>query len=1078
MVKQSHEHNKRYVLSGATLNDIARGLESGASQAGGYHSYRTGQFPGANILPPFVQGIAVIVDRTDSDDGEGNCVQDTTARDGILAPCGSENIYWAQFRFWHADDQEWKLYDELVALDANAYWELSGDIELPDGTLKSSEASKQPTSGKGYGAIPRFVQGDVVPAFWAEQRGFLVPIVGPPADIPAVEFFSTSEEDIESADTNHVQIFFEVQQLDGDWVTKDILCVPEANCTSGSWRSTVTGFCTFLAESSAGGGPQVRLRAVTSAGMSASVLSKRLRLWGAGRNSVLNTSASPDLITEEGGTVLELDWELSTEIIGRYKDAPTFDHVGGGYFEVDYLDPIDAWLIGAMYEVCVSGKGCTSGGDTSFCPCVNAENIDEVFITVGGVTDDNPDALCACTDWNEKWQIRQPRNSQGESDDCKYVLQTDNVAGRPFPRHPEVAELPCEDGNSAQTYFEGNFSCSGDELVGFTLNIVVDGCLLLVAQWDEIGSGQPTAPDQITSPSSSCGGKYSRTTNRNVIGGFDPAPGGETAYGFPADGFPKYGPLQDNFAPNSMDPSLAGEPSCSAFEVGFRFSNADPEQSYLWNFTQGKVGGVDDAASDRVVALKFNDTLVFDILGNRWVLIAAAGNGGVNVTTFTLCELDSLIDPNGCEWAELTLSLSFSLKQSSSLAEAMSYNEGASSDFNAYKRPDSTFLGDALQPLVNAPFSQSDGSFTLDIRTHLIPGTTTTLIYQTARNHATQQVYERVGVQRGEDAATWDNWIHSTPETTYVQWKADEAEGKASTTRNNRPVVELNAGDEVYFSAFMPEEYDGYGFRNRVAWVSASDQTTGSCQLRVAFERMQEGIESVDLDNFATDQTLDDLIPDGNKLVISEKYFDDTEIDQIAAGDPFRIRVKRIASGDTMTGACQVYLVELKRQGVVDEETSTSSTSTASSNSVTSTSLSSQTTSLTESTSTWSSPSSKSSSSTSTLSSSCTSTQAEQSTSSTQAEQSSSSSTSTLSSSSTSTQSESSSTLSSSSTSTLSSSSTSSVIQQSSSTSSTSQVEQSSSCSTSTQVQESTTSAAAGPLLLGFDDGFDGGFGS
>ena len=69
----------------------------------------------------------------------------------------------ANFRYWDQDQGDFVVYENDFEMDAGGYWEST-----------ETEVSKSPTSGVGYGPIPVYGVGDVVPAYLDRHRGKIV----------------------------------------------------------------------------------------------------------------------------------------------------------------------------------------------------------------------------------------------------------------------------------------------------------------------------------------------------------------------------------------------------------------------------------------------------------------------------------------------------------------------------------------------------------------------------------------------------------------------------------------------------------------------------------------------------------------------------------------------------------------------------------------------------------------------------------------------------------------------------------------------------------------------------------------
>lgn len=136
------------------------------------------------------------------------------------------------------------------------------------------------------------------------------------------------------------------------------------------------------------------------------------------------------------------------------------------------------------------------------------------------------------------------------------------------------------------------------------------------------------------------------------------------------------------------------------------------------------------------------------------------------------------------------------------------------------------------------------------------------------------------------------------------------------STRNNHPVLLFDdtTQETVYFKGIMPRNYAGGDI---VAYVhySAVSATSGTGGWVVCFERIGDGSQDVDSDGFASDQTITAAtVPgtSGNVDILSVTVTAGTATDNIAAGETFRLAVKRDVTNDTATGDLELHAVELK----------------------------------------------------------------------------------------------------------------------------------------------------------------------
>lgn len=132
-------------------------------------------------------------------------------------------------------------------------------------------------------------------------------------------------------------------------------------------------------------------------------------------------------------------------------------------------------------------------------------------------------------------------------------------------------------------------------------------------------------------------------------------------------------------------------------------------------------------------------------------------------------------------------------------------------------------------------------------------------------------------------------------------------------TRNNHPCLDFDAstGETVYFSGVMPRNYAGGGITVSVH-SAATSATSGTIGWLIALER---GNTDLDADSFAADQTITAAAVNGTSGIItvgSVAITDGANMDSIAAGEYFRLRVTRDVANDSATGDAELYAVEIK----------------------------------------------------------------------------------------------------------------------------------------------------------------------
>lgn len=133
-------------------------------------------------------------------------------------------------------------------------------------------------------------------------------------------------------------------------------------------------------------------------------------------------------------------------------------------------------------------------------------------------------------------------------------------------------------------------------------------------------------------------------------------------------------------------------------------------------------------------------------------------------------------------------------------------------------------------------------------------------------------------------------------------------------TRNSIAVLDFDAAtdESAVFVGIMPEGASlGSGLKIRLHWMSTSS-TSGTCRWGVQIERMNTDLDSDSFDTAATTGTA----TNGTSGIITMTEITTTNIDSVAAGEPFRLKVYRDADGtsgtDDMTGDAELVAVEVR----------------------------------------------------------------------------------------------------------------------------------------------------------------------
>jgi hypothetical protein len=138
------------------------------------------------------------------------------------------------------------------------------------------------------------------------------------------------------------------------------------------------------------------------------------------------------------------------------------------------------------------------------------------------------------------------------------------------------------------------------------------------------------------------------------------------------------------------------------------------------------------------------------------------------------------------------------------------------------------------------------------------------------------------------------------------------------TRRNNHLVAQFDdtADESVDFEGVLPDNYSAGGLTVRLVWLAAS-ATTGTTRWEAQFERHEDDAVDLDSDSFASTQSAGGTAASvsGEPQYTDITFTNGAQIDSLAAGESFRLRVTRDANGttgtDDMVGDAQLLRVIL-----------------------------------------------------------------------------------------------------------------------------------------------------------------------
>lgn len=135
--------------------------------------------------------------------------------------------------------------------------------------------------------------------------------------------------------------------------------------------------------------------------------------------------------------------------------------------------------------------------------------------------------------------------------------------------------------------------------------------------------------------------------------------------------------------------------------------------------------------------------------------------------------------------------------------------------------------------------------------------------------------------------------------------------------RNGHLVLEFDdtTAWAAIFAGVIPRNYSGAGITVYLHWM-AKTATSGTIGWDVTFESNTAATTDLDSDDFATAQTVTAATVDATSGKVTVTNVAITAgaagTDSVAAGDAFRLRVRRDVASDNAAGNAQLLAVEIK----------------------------------------------------------------------------------------------------------------------------------------------------------------------
>lgn len=135
--------------------------------------------------------------------------------------------------------------------------------------------------------------------------------------------------------------------------------------------------------------------------------------------------------------------------------------------------------------------------------------------------------------------------------------------------------------------------------------------------------------------------------------------------------------------------------------------------------------------------------------------------------------------------------------------------------------------------------------------------------------------------------------------------------------RNLHPVLDFDdtTNESAVFSAVMPQNYVGTTGVTVYIHYAMTSAVADTVDWDVAFERIGDQQLDIDADSFATVNSVDNTtVPgtSGNVDIVSVAFTDGADMDSVAKGEGFRLKITRDAASDDATGDAELRFVEVR----------------------------------------------------------------------------------------------------------------------------------------------------------------------
>ena len=136
-------------------------------------------------------------------------------------------------------------------------------------------------------------------------------------------------------------------------------------------------------------------------------------------------------------------------------------------------------------------------------------------------------------------------------------------------------------------------------------------------------------------------------------------------------------------------------------------------------------------------------------------------------------------------------------------------------------------------------------------------------------------------------------------------------------TRNSHVVLDFDgaANESAVFRGVMPRHYAGTTGVTLYIHYAMTSATSGDVDWDASFERVSDSQQDIDSDGFAAVQSVNNTtVPgtSGHVDIVSIAFTNGAQMDSVAVGEAFRLKITRDAASDTVTTDAELYALELK----------------------------------------------------------------------------------------------------------------------------------------------------------------------